>query len=320
MKIELKTNYNTLLFHHVDSISLWDTFVSKHHNDYFKENFIISSSTNEILKTYSKIRSQLGWNSESELFEWAYNGFKIHKQFSKLLKPIHFMENIASKNGKTIKTYLEEELEGIVKKEKLLNDMQLKFEDRSDEILKVYNKLFYNNKDISTDCYVTHSPYENRLQGGANGDSIYIESYSHSNDISLHTISTIYHESFHKILKVRRVLEKVFTETNKKYLTEVIPDLYPSPAHKYLDEVIVYTLTNVLIFNTDPFERISQYSNKGEHAALHYGNVWRGVTYFKYFIEGTLHKPIPYEDFMKELTRLFEQFINEKAYLEKQTR
>lgn len=59
--IDVRVNLNTLLCHHVDSLSQWDYSVGKHIRDWHCETFEISPNDEEILKIYRDERARFGW-------------------------------------------------------------------------------------------------------------------------------------------------------------------------------------------------------------------------------------------------------------------
>jgi hypothetical protein len=315
MNIQIKTNYNTILLHHVDSLSRWDEFVSDHHWGYFQDQFKIDEATLNLFNDYSKKRKPLGWRAESSLLEWAYDGFPGNKRFSGLQEPIKSIENLKDKQGRTVREILVEVSIILKDKSAKLYKEHLKYNNKAEEILKVYEKLFGVRGEKKIVCYLVHSPRKGNLQGGANGESIYVELFPYGNEDYSHTSNTIFHESFHKILEVRKKLEKEFTKRKHMDFLKRIPKLYPSPAHKYLDEVIVYTLSDVFLSKDDPDENIKRYSGIDDKHDFHYATVWRGVKYFREFLDSNHLMGMKPDVFYDLLTEKFETFLKKKLYL-----
>lgn len=319
MQIKLLTNYNTILFHHVDHLSLWDEFVSPHHKDYFASTFDVTPEINKNLKSYSERRAKLGWENESKLLEWAYNGFPDHTQFQSLLDPIRKLEQAQSKSNISLKKILLPIATRLSNKQGELLKIKLPYDAKAKSILDAYAIFFPSPNVKEITCYLVHSPNEQLLQAGANGDDIYTELYPFSDYSLEETVSSIFHESFHKILRPRSIIKKHMEETNNKLLQISIPEMYTIDMPSFIDEIIVQTLCNVFLFGEDPAKHMEYLKAIDGKEGTHYLALWRGTQYMRNFLEEALVSNLSQDEFLKELIQLFSEFIKKKSYLEKST-
>jgi len=248
------------LFNFVDTLSQWDYFVGQHIRQYYKENYNLDENDKKQLKEYAKIRKKIDWEKEIALFNWAYDGFTPHTEFSTLESTLKHFETKTSKNGQTLKLELEEATQQITD---IAKDIQQRFnEQQIEKTIRDFAVLF--NSPLSNEplpCYLTYSPFDESTQGGANGDGIYAQvstSLQRDNQVQI-TIETVAHEYMHKVLNPGRYFKEHSDDAKRKMYNTKFPEIYPDELYQFVEEVIVHSINDVLTFGIDPIEERDYY-------------------------------------------------------------
>lgn len=271
-----RLSYNVNLFNFVDSLSRWDYFVGRHVGTYFEKYYRLNSEDREILANYVKARKPLGWGAEMELFDWAFKDFPSHGQFNQLLNALRHFEQKQDQNGMLLKAELENATERL---EAVIVQIERNFRNlKVGETVKKFGPLFHSpNRSGVLPCYITYTPYKDSSQGGANGDGIYTQvSIDLPTSVQVKQAGAVLaHEYMHKELNPGRY----FKALGGIYL-QSFPHLYPDNYYQFTEEVIVYSLNDVLTFDVDPEQKRTHYASKyADDPAnkTHFAALWQTV-------------------------------------------
>lgn len=302
MNIKFRTNSNSLFWHFVDSCSLWEYHVSKHNRKFLNENVNLSARDLQELDNYKKYRSVLGWDEESLLFHWAYEGFPTRKKYNDLYETIeYFKAKKLTKENQTLEEYFSKKVPMIKTFISKLNAS-----NNYSDFDRIVNKVLeiFPLSDIKREviCYVAYSPYNQIRQNGANGDSLYVEvneKTSADSDSSL--ISILIHEYIHNVDGVYKYLTtKLSTNDCKLFQTKL--RRFHNEEGKIFDEMIAYSVSPAITHKTDIDERITFFLKKGD---LESQRIWQGVKLMKPIIEGYLEDKITKEAAFEKLISTF---------------
>ena len=252
-RIVLKTSYNVLLWHFVDSLSLWDYFVSDEIKAFYQTRWTLTPTDKKQLEKYVTTRSPEGWDAETALFEWAYQEFPEHEQFSKMLPYIRYFEDRTDNKGTTLKSYLQEVYSDVRKgRDHIENRMK---KEKIDDVVEKLQELFkVKNKAIEAiDAYLASSPLEKSHQGGANGKGIYTEIPLGGYDLAY---ETLVHEYLHRVITPQNFFMNMENGELRKLYARQIDSLYPDPVGLLADEVVIHAIANIYLFKEDPLRRI----------------------------------------------------------------
>jgi hypothetical protein len=305
--IVIRTSYEVLLWHFVDTLSLWNVFVGRHMYVYFDEEFGINDEDLKRIQHYKEIRSKFGWYAESELFEWAYNKYPNEIDFDKLVEDLKYFENRISKSGVSLKDILIGRLGEIQDFE----NKGLKFEKNFLEVDRIVSKINdFHEIEVSSQnlnrpiyAYLACSMSLNR-QGGANGEDIYSE-VSKSSDFEFlnKTVSTfLLHEYFHKVVDSMNALIKLNNQFN--YLNE---NIYPDTMASFFKEVIAHCAINVYMFKENPKLVLESFSESQRNTKYYY--LWESILLFEPMFSKYLDNKISTEVLKKKFILLSKKVI-----------
>lgn len=262
-KLDFRVSYNVVLFNFIDALAKWDYFVGGHIRRYFEKYYGLDDKDISILEEYAKIRKDLGWRREMDLFDWAFNGFPEHPEFTALKSAYPHFEQKADKNGMVLKSELEHATEGIKKIEAQIESRfhELDIEERIRLFIDVFESPA---KTGSLPCYLAYTPYPDSSQGGANGEGIYTQVHPDIDpDIRVkEATATLSHEYMHKELNPGRYFQFHPDAEKREVYNSKFKQVYPDEYYQFIEEVVVYTLNDVITFHTDPLQRRDRYADK----------------------------------------------------------
>jgi len=301
--LKFKTNYNILLWHFVDSLSMWDYHIMSHIPEYYVENWNMTAEDKKQLVSYQKIRSKLNCKEEMKLFAWAENGFKKNKKYNLLLEHLKYFENRKNKEGVLLKDILTEQIP-YIKKAKSNIISKIKKISMERIILKM-EKLFdiETSKKENITIYLP-SAMSKHTQGGASyGDrSIYIE-IPEKNSHSMARVLT--HEYLHLKLPVRKYLDKF----DGKFYKQEDTKLHRGRLSGFFDEVIIYILSDTVLFKTVSIkERIGAYRKLKTTNSVGMFHIWTAVKNIRPIIVQYLDGELKKQDALKNLHQAFLEF------------
>ncbi len=273
-KLEIRTSYNVTLVHLVDSTSKWDRYVESYAFDYFQKEFGITEQDGMYLADYVKIKKPLGWENETELFNWAYSNFPQSRKFDKLLPIIRYFEERKNRDGDTLKKLLVRITSQIEKN----NYTQISDVFAKEWVISVKKciELFGSEtNDEVLPCYLLYSADEKSTVGGANGDGIFLELTSKDISEKKFLNDVVLHEFLHKQVTPRKYFEqnvKLFRENPKLDASRLG---YPDRFTRYIEEVVVYAICDTISGSKKTrAEKIASYTERKrpEMVAL-----WKGI-------------------------------------------
>lgn len=310
----IKTNYEVLLSHFVDSMSKWDVFVAPHLHRYFDETFGITEEDKKHLDAYSKKRNEYDWDEQSPLFDWAYARFPDNERYNGLKTHILYFEQRKSKDGcHTFKEILLSRLNDI--NELLSSDFEIfKQKEKIDDVVAKMTQLVeYEARNESPLVAYLACSMNTSTQGGANGANIYAEVplESHTQWVNEYVSELLIHEYFHKAFSPHIYFEKlggIFNWEND--------DIFPDPMSLFFEEVLVYSSSSVYISGEDPKKKLSKYPPES-YNDKHY-TLWKTIDRFYQLIADYLDGKIAMDKTRQEIltlcAKVVEEFKQQKSH------
>lgn len=314
-KLEIRTSYNVLLMHQVDSMSKWSRYVMEHISADYKENWEYTDEDDTQLKEHAKKRQVFNWGRETDILTWAHEGFDTDSEFLTLLPHLRFFEERKNKKGETLKQVLLKALKAI---ELLRQEIALEMEKVDfEKYEKAFSPMIRDhqvNPDLPLPCYLTYSPAPEFSQGGANGDGLHTEVVLGRENTVARAASIISHEYSHKLLPFRYYFFALSEQEQSKYpYNKEIERFYSGYLADFLDEILIYSINEVLMDGESPEEKSKYYSDqaKGGQAERHsqLALLWKGVALISPLVESLMKGRVSIEDFEEQLHKEFFQFI-----------
>ncbi|MDD3661595.1 MAG: hypothetical protein PHG63_00870 [Candidatus Dojkabacteria bacterium] len=250
--LDLMTSYNVLLFHFVDMLSRWDYFVEPYTFNFFKSTWGISKQDRAHLQAYASIRTRIGWDQETALFEWAYRGFPNNDSFSPLLEHIQYFENRIDRSGRDVKSILKQELHEVKKCRKYLEQKFTKVHLTT--IVAQLSKLFgTNTQNTRINVFLAASLVKGSCQAGANGNGIYTE--VPPNDFK-GAYQAIVHEYLHKMVRPHEYFESIVDPELKVLYHSTIDEVYEDKMFHFFEEIVIHAVTDVILFHSNPQDEL----------------------------------------------------------------
>ncbi len=311
--LDVRTNYNVLLVDFINGASKWDYFVGPHIPRYFTANYQITDEVQQHLSEYARIKAELGWDQEAELLNWAYSGFPENDKFSQLLEHLVAIAEAKRKDGKTLKEELESVLPTIqetsVELERQFNNLT------TQKNILIFTEVFETTpKSGVLPAYITYSPDPNSSQGGANGEGIVAQVSTTGNTKSNfnNSLLILAHEFTHKELNPAVYFEKHFPEFDR-----TIEAIYKATFSYFIEEVIVYSLNDVLVFGMSPSKNLEHYrklyekdpSRRDRWVQL-YSEIEKGAPVLKRYLQKEISKEELIEQLAEQFHSLIERFID----------
>lgn len=312
-QIVLRTSYNVLLWHFIDSLSLWDYFVSDEINEFYQKRWTLTSTDKKQLESYVAVRSPEGWDTETELFEWAYREFPKHDKFSKLLPCIRHFEERTDNKGTSLKSYLEEAYSDVCTGRDHI-EYRMKKENINDVVEKL-QCLFREKRETidAIDAYLASSPIEKSHQGGANGKGIYTEIPLGGYD---QAYETLVHEYLHRVITPRNYFMNVKDEELRDLYTTKIDSLYPDPVGVLADEVVIHAVANIYLFKEDPQRRIERVKKQIKQGRLRTPSdlhLWNLVKLSAPCLKDYLEDRSDIRETLTEIGRIFRKYADKET-------
>ena len=102
MVLDFRASYNSSLINMIECLSCWDEFVDEGIFKYFNENFVIDEATQKYITKYVEIRRPFGWENETAILNWAYEGFDKGSMFAGLLPSVEYLKTVKNTDGVTL--------------------------------------------------------------------------------------------------------------------------------------------------------------------------------------------------------------------------
>lgn len=295
-KLDIRVDYNVILFNFVNSLSLWSEFVSDHVFRYFEKNYGITEEDKRLLQKYSKLRTVLSWDKSDELYEWAYSAFERNETFSELLPIIKHFENKTNKEGRSLRGELRDVDTKLVVIKPIIES---KFEAfQTETMFQKFTDLFESKELTSTlPCYLLYSPDKDNTSGGANGERIVVEI---STELPIEkqvkiTLETITHEYLHKRLQPGRLFISLKD-------TKGIAKNYPAEFSNFIEEVIIHSICEVITFGNSVSNNLEYYQ---EEKNLQMIEIWNGIKRTVPVLVEYTNNQLSIEDTRKALVNLY---------------
>lgn len=299
--LNIKTNYHFLLFHFVDSTSLWSRYIRPKIHGFLVNEWQINGSDQEKLEEYRAEREKLGYKHEAALFAWAYSGFTGKPEYDKLLSPIRHFEKLENQMGVSIQSFLKSKLPE-VEEQKLEIEGELENIDIEDTIQAVAEIFGYNSTiDRTVNAYLAHPIVHDVTGGGASGGDIHLEISPDAKN----SVRVLIHEYIHIRIPTRKLLSQrdgFYRQENTKF--------YKGPISSVLDEAITYCLSDVILFQNYPIdERIETYKKMGNERGTEIHYIWRVVKIIEPVLRQYLDHKFPAHEAYDKIDIAFKDFV-----------
>jgi hypothetical protein len=311
LSLDFRISYNTCLFNYVDKLSLWSTFTSPDHREYWETAYRFTEKDREQVKKYQKTRQQFHWDETAALFAWAYQGFPESDKYSALLPVIRYFESREDKKGLTLKTEVEQAVSQ-VKKAKVEILKEITDPKIVTAITKGAELFQVELTDSPIICYLIFSPVHD-MQGGANGPAITVEIPINDPHYLKRVIPFIFHEAFH--LKTR-IYENSLLNSNpqtKTYFRQYVTSLSQENLGGFFDEVVTYLFIDLYCFGENPEETIRYYETIQRKGEEDYGisvvPIWKAALALKPIIDEYLAGKLTAAKTRQRLFSGFREFV-----------
>lgn len=310
-QLVLKTNYPTLLWHFVDSLSMWDFFVEDETEEYFKAHWQLTTSDKMHLANYAKSRAQLNWKNETNLFEWAWQGFPQNKRFSILLPHVRYFEQRKTNDGQTLKQILQISLQDVHNAK-----VHIEKRIRQENVITIVHQLqtlFHSPSEVPDriNAYLASTPSEKGWQGGANGEGIYTEVPAKGYDLAY---ETLVHEYLHRAVQVRNYFKAINDPKLSMFYRTIIKSIYPDNLACLADEVVIHAVADVYLFHQKPQKRIQkaqEHVDKGREKSVSELHLWSLVALTSPIIKQYLSEKTTEDKARNQFNHTFQEYIRE---------
>ncbi|WLT32342.1 hypothetical protein [Geothrix sp. PMB-07] len=304
----LRLSEQVAFFHFVDTISAWDPICPADSVDYALLGIPKpDEESRSWLVRYAATRRPLGFGEETALFLWAEAGFPLNgypKEYKELKEVIDHFWNQAGYQDPLARRMRELE-----KVRPLMSD-ELDRLDAKMRALRGVTRVFarkgrpaWNQLPI----FLVYTFSKTSAQGGANGEGIYAEMEPGASPKSIQRCCGIFlHEALHKSLRPR----EVFLDFSDRYprkrwkldLSSKAPDEGGDTEAAMLDEILVYSLADVILGDRIPEKEIQNYT---QHRNKKLVRTWDGVRKLYPLIQRQVDHPRPSAVFLSELIESF---------------
>jgi len=300
---------NAAFFHFIDTISAWSPYCASESVDYTLLGVPKpDEGAKAWLRRYADARKALGYQAETELFLWAEEGFPLEG------RPESYRELKASVDYFFGRTDYRDPLAQRMGDLKRLAPMvvrELGQLDSKMQALKGVTNVFAQKTaprwtDIPIFLMYTFSKHSS--QGGANGEGIYAEVDPAASQGELREQCGIFlHEALHKVLQPRTAFKEFADKgpDNRTWgqdLRVKAADEGGDEEAAMLDEILVYTLADVITRGRDPEKEIRNYGSDG---GKQFVRLWDGIRTLRPLIQSQLDKPQPRDRFLADLISTF---------------
>lgn len=296
-------------FHFIDTISAWSPYCPAESVDYALLG--VSRPDEEAkawLRRYAAARKPLGYEAETGLFLWAEQGFPMDNRseaYRELKASVeHFMgrpeyrEPLGRRMGdlERLSPHVARELEQL---------------DAKMNALKGVTRVFARKGAPDWNAvpiFLVYTLSKRSSQGGANGEGIYAEINPAASTEDLREQCGIFlHEALHKSLQPRDAFKEFAGKGRHKgtwdqSLRSKAPDEGGDDEAAMLDEILVYTLSDVITRGRDPEKEIRNYGRPGEKQFV---RLWDGVRTLRPILQRQLDKPRSRDRFLADLIGAF---------------
>lgn len=304
----LRLSEQVAFLHFVDTVSAWDPVCPADSVDYA---LLGIPKLNEESKTgllqYAAARRTLGMGQEIALFLWAEAGFPLDgypKEYQILKEVIDHFWNQADYRSPLSRRMRELKQVGPqISAELNRLDERMK---RLDGVTRVFAKKgrpTWNQLPI----FLVYTFSKTSAQGGANGEGMYAEMAPDASPDSIQRCCGIFlHEALHKSLRPREVFldfsDRHSRKPWKNLLSSKAPDEGGDTEAAMLDEILVYSLADVILGDRAPEEEIRNYT---KHQNKKLVRTWDGIRKLCPLIQRQVDHPRSSTSFLSELIEAF---------------
>lgn len=307
-KPTLRLSEQVAFFHFVDTISAWDPICPADSVDYALLGIPKPDEESKSwLIRYAAARRPLGFSKETALFQWAEAGFPLDgypKEYQALKEAIdHFWNQAGYRDPlarrmrelEKVGSQMSEELNRLNAKMKALRGVTRVFSRKGHP---VWNQL---------PIFLVYTFSKTSAQGGANGEGIYAEMDPSASPKSIQRCSGIFlHEALHKSLLPREVFldfsDRYPRKPWKKDLSSKASDEGGDTEAAMLDEILVYTLADVILGDRIPENEIQNYTEQRNKKLV---RTWDGIRKLYPLIQRQVNHPRPSSEFLSKLIEAF---------------
>jgi len=312
-KPTLRLSEQVAFFHFVDTISAWASACPADSVDYALLGIPKPDEESKSwLVRYAAARRPLGYGKETDLFLWAEAGFPINgypKEYQELKGAIDHFWNQSSYRDPLARRMRElEKVEPQMSEELNRLDIKMSSVRGVTQVFARKGRPAWNQLPI----FLVYTFSKTSAQGGANGEGIYAEMDPSASPKSIQKCCGIFlHEALHKSLRPR----EVFLDFSDRYPRKPWKDDLSSRADEggdteaaMLDEILVYTLADVILGDRTPEKEIQNYT---KHRDMKLVRTWDGIRKLHPLIQRQVDHPQSSSVF---LSKLIEAFLSSTHY------
>jgi len=239
----LRANTNASLLHFVDFASQWHFRTHADTRRYFEREYGITDADRKMFDQYASVRHDFGHPAETELLQWAYEGFPDHPKFTQLRSAIDYFAQ-RSNGQRTVRQEMESHdkniAEWIEKLNKEIHEVHL------DRVVVQMQRLF-DRPHASEPAVVAYlvAGVNDSVRGGANGEGIYMEIQKSDRQ---NPIQVLAHEYLHKVVSA----SVYYQAPEFSDFWPEVTNIYRASYLDFIEEVITYAVTNVIMFGQNP--------------------------------------------------------------------
>lgn len=303
-EIKIKTNYNFLLFHFVDSASKWSRYIGTYIYDFLDVNWNLTEEDKKQLEKYKKAREKFGHEEEAKLFAWAYGGFEGKPEYKILLEVIKYFEPLKDKKGITLNQILKNKLKEVeFHKQKIEENIKtINLEETIQKMMKLFD--FEEKERKSINAYLAHSMLGKMTGGGATGGVIHLEIGRTTED----STRVLVHEYLH----IRLPMGRFFWDYNNFYKKKT--KLNENSLSETINEAITYSLSDMILFqNHTVNERIATYEKLNIPRSKEIGYIWKVAKVIEPIVREYLEKGRDPKETFDNLDKTFREFVKNEV-------
>ena len=267
-------------FHFIDTISAWSPYCPAESVDYALLGVPKPDEEAKAwLRRYAAARRPLGHEAETALFLWAEQGFPMEGH------PGSYRELKASVEHFMARTEYWDPLARRMRELEIqapLVEQELQQLDAKMQALQGVTRVFARKRTLRWNdipVFLVYTFSKHSSQGGANGEGIYAEIDPAASPEHLREQSGIFlHEALHKALRPREAFKEFAggrgKETWDQALRSKAPDEGGDDEAAMLDEILIYTLADVITRGRNPEKEMQNYGRQGQKQFV---RLWDGV-------------------------------------------
>ena len=267
------------------------------------------------LQRYAEARRPMGYDAETGLFLWAEAGFPPEGSSPGHLELRAALDHFW--NEPKYRGPLAKRMAVLERRRPDLEGEVARLKEQVKElrgVVDVFRTTGEPGREVPV--FVMYTLHPRSSQGGANGGGIFTSVDTPASPKDALGGMQILHEYLHILLRPRDCFHS-FTASDPhlhpwhEALASVAPDERGDDEACMLDEILVYSLANVVIGGRDPDRRIQNYARGGDKQMV---RTWDGVRVLLPIIRRQLATPLPRDEFLSLLIGTFVKRVQYRVW------